>query len=71
MRESDPPHTDAIELDPFDSRMSETTLIVYGKSSYAGSRAWSARSASIPWPVSRRLVPRNIRTSPVEKPGKL
>ena len=27
---SDEPHTEAIEVDPFDSRMSETTRIVYG-----------------------------------------
>ena len=30
---SEPPHTDAIDDEPFDSRMSDTTRIVYGKSS--------------------------------------
>ena len=48
MRDIEPPHTEAIELDPFDSRTSDTTRIVYGKSSYAGRSAWSARSASSP-----------------------
>src|SRR2546426_110633 len=45
--------------------------IVYGNCSYGGSSAWSARSASAPWPTSRRDTPRIGRTSPVEKGGKL
>ena len=36
-RESEPPHTVAIDDDPFDSRMSETRRIAYGKSSSGGS----------------------------------
>ncbi len=32
MSASAPPHTDAIEDDPFDSRISETIRMVYGKS---------------------------------------
>jgi hypothetical protein len=51
--------------------MSETMRIVYGKSSYAGSSGWMARSARLPWPISRREVLRNGRASPVEKGGKL
>ncbi len=43
-----PPHTVAIELEPFDSRMSETSRTVYGKSSSDGIIGFSARSASAP-----------------------
>src|SRR5207237_4503922 len=68
---SDPPQTDANDDDPFDSRMSDTMRIVYGKSSNAGSTPCSARSARLPCPISRRLVPRIGRTSPVENGGKL
>src|SRR5512142_1506374 len=67
----DPPHTVAIDDDPFDSRMSETTRIVYGNVSYDGRIAWIARSARAPCPTSRREVPRIIFTSPVENGGKL
>ena len=38
--------------------MSETTRIVYGNSSWLGIIGTSARSASAPWPMSRRLGPR-------------
>ena len=69
--ESDAPQTDAIDDEPFDSRMSETMRIVYGNSSNAGSTPWIARSARLPWPISRRDVPRIGRTSPVENGGKL
>src|SRR3954470_23140120 len=51
------PHTEAIDDEPFDSRMSETTRIVYGKSSTDGTTGTSARSASAPWPMSRRFGP--------------
>src|SRR3989304_262913 len=50
IRASDAPHTEAIEDEPFDSRMSETTRIVYGNSSFDGSTASPARSASAPGP---------------------
>src|SRR5438093_4917302 len=43
MSASDAPHTVAIEEDPLDSRMSDTTRIVYGKSASAGSTASTAR----------------------------
>ena len=36
-----------------------------------GSRASSAFSARLPWPISRREVERLARASPVEKDGKL
>ena len=43
-----PPHTDAIDDDPFDSRMSETTRTVYGNCSSPGIIDASARSARAP-----------------------
>ena len=42
------PHTLAIELDPFDSRISLTTRIVYGNFSWGGIMRAMARSASAP-----------------------
>ena len=42
------PHTDAIDVEPFDASTSETTRIVYGHSSDVGSTGTSARSASAP-----------------------
>ena len=71
IRASDPLHTVAMDEEPFDSRISETMRIVYGKLSYGGSTACSARSARAPWPISRRDVPRTGFTSPVENGGKL
>src|ERR687894_2805821 len=67
--DSDDPQTDAIEDEPLDSRMSETTRIVYGKSSCDGIIGTSARSASAPWPMSRRLGPRMNPASPTENGG--
>src|ERR671932_2857662 len=69
--DSDEPHTEAIDDDPFDSRMSDTTRIVYGKSSTDGTTGTSARSASAPWPMSRRLGPRMKPASPTENGGRL
>src|SRR4051794_41963690 len=63
------PQTDAIDDDPFDSRMSDTTRIVYGKSSCDGMTGTSARSASAPWPMSRRFGPRMKPASPTENGG--
>src|ERR1700731_4463686 len=51
------PQTVAIEEDPFDSRMSDTRRIAFGKSVSGGSRLSNARSASAPCPVSRRPGP--------------
>src|ERR687890_2655206 len=65
------PHTDAIDDEPFDSKMSETTLIVYGKSSTDGTTGTSARSASAPWPMSRRLGPPRRPASPTENGGEV
>ena len=42
------PQTAAIDDEPFDSSVSETMRIVYGKSSWSGSTGVMARSASVP-----------------------
>ena len=54
MAASEVPHTVAIEDEPFDSVISETTRSVYGNSWFGGSIGWMARQASLPWPISRR-----------------
>ena len=67
----DAPHTVAMDDEPLDSRISETTRMVYGNASCAGSTASMARWASAPWPISRRPGVPNRLTSPVENDGKL
>src|ERR687889_2805663 len=69
--DSEEPHTEAIDDDPLDSRMSDTTRIVYGKSSIDGTIGTSARSASAPWPMSRRFGPRMNPASPTENGGEV
>src|SRR4029079_10142696 len=66
-----PPHTDAIDELPLDSRISDTIRTVYGKSYSLGRTRAIARSARFPWPTSRRLAPRSGLVSPVENGGKL
>ena len=68
---SEEPQTEAIEEEPLDSRMSDTTRIVYGNSSVLGTTGTSARSARAPWPMSRRFGPRMKPASPTENGGKL
>ena len=63
--------TEPIEEEPFDSSVSETTRSTYGKSSASGIVGTRARSASAPWPMSRRFGPRMKPASPTEKGGKL
>ncbi len=46
--DSEEPQTDAIDDEPLDSKMSETTRTVYGKSSIDGTTGTRARSASAP-----------------------
>jgi hypothetical protein len=65
------PHTDAIDVEPFEESTSETTRIAYGNSSSLGTTDSNARSASAPCPMSRRFGPRIGRASPVENGGKL
>ena len=71
MSDSEEPQTEAIDDEPLDSRMSDTTRIVYGNSSVVGTIGTSARSASAPWPTSRRFGPPRRPASPTEKGGKL
>src|SRR3954468_17034097 len=66
---SEEPHTEAIDEEPLDSRMSDTTRIVYGKSSVLGTTGTSARSASAPWPMSRRFGRRMKPAPPPETGG--
>src|SRR5262249_62087708 len=71
IRAIEAPHTVAIDDEPFDSRISETTRTVYGKASRVGRTASMARWSRAPWPISRRPgVPKRL-TSPVENDGKL
>src|SRR3569623_509520 len=66
-----PPHTDAIDDEPLDSVISETTRTEYGNSSLDGSTATSARLARRPWPISRRLGLPTRPVSPVANGGML
>src|SRR6476469_11230827 len=68
---SELPQTDAIEDEPFDSVVSETTRIVYGKDSIVGITASTPRLARRPWPISRRFGPIMRPASPTEYGGKL
>jgi cardiolipin synthase len=61
----------AIEDEPFDSSTSETMRMVYGKPSTSGRTARMERSASAPWPISRRPGLRRNLVSPVLNGGKL
>ena len=70
MRERQPPHTAAMEEEPLDSTVSETTRTVKGKSASAGMTGRRDFSARAPWPISRRET-RTGFTSPTLKGGKL
>ena len=59
-----PPQTEAIELEPFDSVISLTTLIAYGKSSRLGTPNFKDRFARAPWPISRLFGPIGKPNSP-------
>src|SRR3981081_3444460 len=71
IRGTDAPQIVAMDDDPFDSRMSETTRLAYGQLTSVGRPAETARSARAPWPLSRRPAPRMKPTSPTENGGKL
>jgi ribonuclease PH len=71
MSESVEEHTAPIEVEPFDSSTSDTRRSVYGNSSSSGTTGTRARSASAPWPISRRRGLPMRPTSPVENGGKL
>src|SRR3989344_2065350 len=60
------PQVEAIEVDPLLLIISDTSRIVYGNVSSSGITDISARSASAPWPISRRL---GVPILPVSPPG--
>src|SRR4051795_7509244 len=64
-------HTEPIDVEPLDPIASDTCRIAYGNSSLLGSTGTSARSASAPWPISRRFGEPTRPVSPVEYGGKL
>src|SRR5271154_3629426 len=61
----------AWEDEPFEDIISETTRIVYGNSSFVGSKRSIDLRARLPWPISRRPGPRKLPVSPTEYGGKL
>src|SRR5258707_3243377 len=63
------PHTEAIDEEPFDSVISETTRITYGKLSIVGIAAATPRRARRPWPISRRFGASWLEISPTENVG--
>src|SRR3546814_11027454 len=69
--DSELPQTEAIEEEPFDSVISETTRMVYGNSSIVGTTASTPRLARRPWPISRRFGHIMLPASPTESVGKL
>ena len=71
INDSEDPQTLAIELDPLDSVISDTTRIVYGKSSILGRHELIPRRARRPCPTSRRLTPITRPVSPTQYGGKL
>ena len=60
------PQIEACEVEPLEDSTSLTSRMVYGNSSIEGSTGTSARSASAPWPISRRPGPREGLVSPTE-----
>ena len=60
-----------MDVDPFDSNVSDTERIAYGNSSSEGSTGTNAFSAKEPCPISRRPGPRLGFVSPTEYDGKL
>ena len=65
------PHTLAMELEPLDSRISDTTRMTYGKVAMSGITALTPRRARLPWPISRRFGEPIMPVSPTENGGKL
>jgi len=71
MRAMQEAQVDAMDVEPLDSIVSETQRMEYGNSSTEGRTGISARSASAPWPISRRPGPLETFVSPTEYAGKL
>ena len=65
------PQTLAIELEPFDSVISDTTRMTYGNVPMSGMMASTPRRASRPWPISRRFGEPIKPVSPTLYGGKL
>ncbi len=63
--------TEPMEVEPLDPIASETWRIAYGNSSRLGRTGSMARSASAPWPISRRFGEPTRPVSPVEYGGML
>jgi hypothetical protein len=63
--------TEPMDVEPLELSASETWRIAYGNSSRFGSTGIRARSASAPWPISRRFGEPTRPVSPVENGGKL
>src|SRR3989304_2514806 len=63
------PQVLAILVEPLLLTTSETIRITYGNSSAVGRTGTRARSASAPWPISRRPGPRIGRVSPTGEGG--
>ena len=55
---------DACDVEPLELMTSDTRRMQYGNSASLGSMGSSARSASAPWPISRRPGLRIGRVSP-------
>ena len=69
--DKEPPHIDAWDDEPFDSVISDTTLIVYGNSSSDGITYFNALSANDPCPNSLLPGLPILPVSPTEYGGKL
>ena len=65
------PQIEPCEVEPFDIRTSETTLIAYGNSSFEGITGSRAFSASSPCPISLLPGPLDDFASPTLYGGKL
>ena len=65
------PQTEAMELEPLDSRISDTTRMTYGNFSKSGMTALTPRLARLPWPISRRFGEPIMPVSPTLNGGKL
>ena len=59
------------DVDPFDDKISDTTLMLYGNSSTDGNTGTNAFSANAPCPISRLPGQREVLASPTEYAGKL
>ncbi len=59
------------DVEPFELKISDTTLMLYGNSSTLGKTGTNAFSANAPCPISLLPGPREAFASPTLYPGKL